>query len=154
MKSFNRTWNTPSRVLTPLVAQGMSLQALAGVKSLSGALHRRDRSSGRPRPFVAVDRRLWYALHALGFESRRLIDHPHPSQRIEAIRRARPLGGRARGRRAHPDAGTRRGDRRHRPKIVAKAVEFLARFSFAPCARTLWPMSAPALPSQDEVTRC
>ena len=32
-----------------------------------------------------VDRRLWYALHALGFESDGLIAHPHPSQRIEAI---------------------------------------------------------------------
>ena len=32
-----------------------------------------------------VDRRLWYALHALGFESDSLIAHPHPSQRIEAI---------------------------------------------------------------------
>jgi intracellular multiplication protein IcmP len=32
-----------------------------------------------------VDRRLWYALHGLGFESDGLIDHPHPSQRIEAI---------------------------------------------------------------------
>jgi len=32
-----------------------------------------------------VDRRLWYALHALGFEADGLIDHPHPSQRVEAI---------------------------------------------------------------------
>ena len=32
-----------------------------------------------------VDRRLWYALHALGFESDSLIAHPHPSQRVEAI---------------------------------------------------------------------
>jgi intracellular multiplication protein IcmP len=32
-----------------------------------------------------VDRRLWYALHALGFESDALIAHPHPSMRIEAI---------------------------------------------------------------------
>ena len=32
-----------------------------------------------------VDRRLWYALHALGFEQDGLIAHPHPSQRIEAI---------------------------------------------------------------------
>ena len=32
-----------------------------------------------------VDRRLWYALHGLGFESDGLIDHPHPSQRVEAI---------------------------------------------------------------------
>ncbi len=32
-----------------------------------------------------VDRRLWYALHALGFEQDGLITHPHPSQRVEAI---------------------------------------------------------------------
>ena len=32
-----------------------------------------------------VDRGLWYALHALGFEQDGLIAHPHPSQRIEAI---------------------------------------------------------------------
>jgi intracellular multiplication protein IcmP len=31
-----------------------------------------------------VDRRLWYALHALGFEDGPLA-HPHPSQRVEAI---------------------------------------------------------------------
>ena len=32
-----------------------------------------------------VDRRLWYALHGLGFEADGLIAHPHPSPRIEAI---------------------------------------------------------------------
>jgi intracellular multiplication protein IcmP len=32
-----------------------------------------------------VDRRLWYALHALGFESDALINHPHPGMRVEAI---------------------------------------------------------------------
>jgi intracellular multiplication protein IcmP len=32
-----------------------------------------------------VDRRLWYALHALGFESDGPLAHPHPSQRVEAI---------------------------------------------------------------------
>src|SRR5271155_1238737 len=32
-----------------------------------------------------VDRRLWYALHALGFESDALMAHPHPSMRVEAI---------------------------------------------------------------------
>ncbi|RBP05237.1 intracellular multiplication protein IcmP [Roseiarcus fermentans] len=32
-----------------------------------------------------VDRRLWYALHALGFEADGLLAHPHPSQRVEAI---------------------------------------------------------------------
>ena len=32
-----------------------------------------------------VDRRLWYALHALGFESDALIAHPHPRMRVEAI---------------------------------------------------------------------
>jgi len=32
-----------------------------------------------------VDRRLWYALHGLGFEADGLIAHPHPSQRTEAI---------------------------------------------------------------------
>jgi intracellular multiplication protein IcmP len=32
-----------------------------------------------------VDRRLWYALHGLGFESDALIAHRHPSQRVEAI---------------------------------------------------------------------
>ena len=63
-------------------------------------------------------------------------------------RRARPLGGRARGRRAHPDAGIRRGDRRHSAEDGREGGRNLARFSFAPCARTLWPMSAPALPSQ------
>ena len=58
-----------------------------------------------------VDRRLWYALHALGFES----GQPYRSSASEPADRgdwrARPLGGRARGRRAHPDAGIRRGDR-------------------------------------------
>ena len=63
-------------------------------------------------------------------------------------RRARPLGGRARGRRAHPDARIRRGDRRHSAEDGREGGRNLARFSFAPCARTLWPMSAPALPSQ------
>jgi intracellular multiplication protein IcmP len=32
-----------------------------------------------------VDRRLWYALHALGFEADGTLAHPHPSQRVEAI---------------------------------------------------------------------
>lgn len=32
-----------------------------------------------------VDRRLWYALHALGFEADGPLAHPHPSQRVEAI---------------------------------------------------------------------
>jgi intracellular multiplication protein IcmP len=32
-----------------------------------------------------VDRRLWYALHSLGFEIDGPRAHPHPSQRIEAI---------------------------------------------------------------------
>jgi intracellular multiplication protein IcmP len=32
-----------------------------------------------------VDRRLWYALHGLGFESDGPLAHPHPSQRVEAI---------------------------------------------------------------------
>jgi len=32
-----------------------------------------------------VDRRLWYALHAVGFESDTLVAHPHPSMRVEAI---------------------------------------------------------------------
>jgi intracellular multiplication protein IcmP len=30
-----------------------------------------------------VDRRLWYALHALGFEADGPLAHPHPSQRVE-----------------------------------------------------------------------
>jgi hypothetical protein len=33
MKSFNRTWNTPSRILTPL-SRGDELEALAGVREL------------------------------------------------------------------------------------------------------------------------
>jgi intracellular multiplication protein IcmP len=33
-----------------------------------------------------VDRRPWYALHSLGFESDGPLAHPHPSQRVEAIR--------------------------------------------------------------------
>jgi intracellular multiplication protein IcmP len=32
-----------------------------------------------------VDRQLWYALHAVGFESDGRIAHPHPSPRVEAI---------------------------------------------------------------------
>jgi intracellular multiplication protein IcmP len=32
-----------------------------------------------------VDRRPWYALHALGFEADGPLAHPHPSQRVEAI---------------------------------------------------------------------
>jgi len=32
-----------------------------------------------------VDRRLWYALHSLGFEVEGPKAHPHPSQRVEAI---------------------------------------------------------------------
>ncbi len=32
-----------------------------------------------------VDRRLWYALHSLGFEIDGPRAHPHPSQRVEAI---------------------------------------------------------------------
>jgi intracellular multiplication protein IcmP len=32
-----------------------------------------------------VDRRLWYALHALGFESDGPLAHPHPTMRVEAI---------------------------------------------------------------------
>jgi intracellular multiplication protein IcmP len=32
-----------------------------------------------------VDRRLWYALHSLGFEAEGHSPHPHPAQRIEAI---------------------------------------------------------------------
>jgi intracellular multiplication protein IcmP len=31
-----------------------------------------------------VDRRLWYALHSLGFDADGLLAHPHPSQRVEA----------------------------------------------------------------------
>jgi len=70
-----------------------------------------------------VDRRLWYALHALGFESDSLIAHPHPSQRIEAI-----------GARAHWAAERAVGEpiptpefdaaiAASRPKTVPKAVE-------------------------------
>jgi hypothetical protein len=33
MKSFNRTWNTPSRILKPL-SPGGELEALAGVREL------------------------------------------------------------------------------------------------------------------------
>ena len=32
-----------------------------------------------------VDRRLWYALHVLGFEADGPLAHPHPNQRVEAI---------------------------------------------------------------------
>jgi hypothetical protein len=32
-----------------------------------------------------VDRRLWYALHALGFEADAPLTHSHPSQRVEAM---------------------------------------------------------------------
>jgi intracellular multiplication protein IcmP len=32
-----------------------------------------------------VDRRLWYALHGVGFESDGLMAHPHPSMSVEAI---------------------------------------------------------------------
>jgi intracellular multiplication protein IcmP len=32
-----------------------------------------------------VDRRLWYALHSLGFDADGPLAHPHPSQRVEAI---------------------------------------------------------------------
>jgi len=70
-----------------------------------------------------VDRRLWYALHALGFESDGVIDHPHPSQRIEAI------GARAHWAAEHavgapiptPEFGA--AIAAIRPKTVATAVE-------------------------------
>jgi intracellular multiplication protein IcmP len=32
-----------------------------------------------------VDRRLWYALHGLGFEADGPVLHPHPSARVEAV---------------------------------------------------------------------
>ena len=70
-----------------------------------------------------VDRRLWYALHALGFEADGLLAHPHPSQRVEAI-----------GARAHWAAERGVGEpiatpefdtaiAAIRPKTVAKAAE-------------------------------
>ena len=34
MKSFNRTWNTPSRILTAPCRPGDELEALAGVREL------------------------------------------------------------------------------------------------------------------------
>ena len=70
-----------------------------------------------------VDRRLWYALHALGFESDGLIAHPHPSQRVEAIgARAHWAAERAVGA-PIPTPEFDAAIAAIRPKTVAKAVE-------------------------------
>ncbi len=70
-----------------------------------------------------VDRRLWYALHALGFEADALIAHPHPSQRVEAIgARAHWAAERAVGA-PIPTPEFDAAIAAIRPKTVAKAVE-------------------------------
>ena len=70
-----------------------------------------------------VDRRLWYALHALGFEADGLIAHPHPSQRVEAIgARAHWAAERAVGA-PIPTPEFDAAIAAIRPKTVAKAVE-------------------------------
>jgi intracellular multiplication protein IcmP len=70
-----------------------------------------------------VDRRLWYALHALGFESDGLLAHPHPSQRVEAIgARAHWAAERAVGA-PIPTPEFDAAIAAIRPKTVAKAVE-------------------------------
>ena len=131
------------------VASITAMSVLNAARSRSGVL--------APAQFAflkLVDRRLWYALHALGFEFGRPYRSSASEPEGRGDRRARPLGGRARGRRAHPDAGIRRGDRRHSAEDGREGGRNLARFSFAPCARTLWPKSAPTLPFVNEVTRC
>ena len=51
MKSFKRTWNTPSRILTPLVAQGMNSKRwlASGVEAVGGIVMSGRGGSRRPR---------------------------------------------------------------------------------------------------------
>ena len=74
-----------------------------------------------------VDRRLWYALHALGFESDALIAHPASEHAGRGDRRGRPLGGRTRGRRADSDPGVWSGDRRDPSQGGLKRIPFPVR---------------------------
>ena len=72
-----------------------------------------------------VDRRLWYALHALGFELDALIAAPPSEHADRGDRRGRPLGGRTRGRRADPDPEFDSGDRRDPPEAALIESRFL-----------------------------
>ena len=71
-----------------------------------------------------VDRRLWYALHALGFEFGRAHCSPPSEHAGRGDRRGRPLGGRTRGRRADSDPGIRFRDRRDPPQRGRVAAAF------------------------------
>ena len=74
-----------------------------------------------------VDRRLWYALHALGFEFGRAHCSPPSEHAGRGDRRGRPLGGRTRGRRPDSDPGIRSGDRRDPPEDGADRIPFPVR---------------------------
>ncbi len=70
-----------------------------------------------------VDRRLWYALHALGFEADGLLAHPHPSQRVEAIGARAHWAAERAVRAPIPTPEFDAAITSIRPKALAKAVE-------------------------------
>jgi intracellular multiplication protein IcmP len=81
-------WLRKSEVIDP-VAAAMDRHFFT-TPALMSALTEARRRAGvlAPAQFAflkLVDRRLWYALHSLGFESDGPKRHPHPCQRVEAI---------------------------------------------------------------------
>jgi intracellular multiplication protein IcmP len=82
------------RVLAEISVAGWAFEIMQGhfftTTGLMSVLNAARLKSGvlAPAQFAflkLVDRRLWYALHSLGFESDGPLAHPHPSQRVEAI---------------------------------------------------------------------
>ena len=89
-----KTVAVADRVLAEISVAAWALDIMAGhhftTPGLMSVLNAARLQSGvlAPAQFAflkLVDRRLWYALHGLGFEADGLVAHPHPSQRVEAI---------------------------------------------------------------------
>jgi intracellular multiplication protein IcmP len=89
-----KTLAVADRVLAEMKVSAWALDVMAAhhftTPGLMSVLNQARLRSGvlAPAQFAflkLVDRRLWYALHALGFEADGPLGHPHPSQRIEAI---------------------------------------------------------------------
>ena len=88
-----------------------------------------------------VDRRLWYALHALGFEFGRAHCSPPSEHAGRGDRRGRPLGGRTRRRRPDSDPGIRFCDRRDPSQSELNESVSRSRRSSA-CSSSSWPCPA------------
>lgn len=89
-----RTVAVAERVLGTINVSGWAVDTMAKhhftTPGLMSVLNEARLRSGvmAPAQFAflkLVDRRLWYALHGLGFEADGPLAHPHPTQRIEAL---------------------------------------------------------------------